>query len=96
MRPDRIIVQEVRGGEAMGFLQALASGHSGMTSWHANEGGEWEALAMMVRQHNAGQAVPPDEMYAFLKQFIDVIVWAAKEDRGYKVPRVWLKGVSQQ
>jgi hypothetical protein len=51
---------------------------------------------MMVRQHDAGQAVPPDEMYAFLKQFIDIIVWAAKEDRGYKVPRVWLKGVSEQ
>ena len=96
MRPDRIIVQEIRGGEAMGFLQALASGHSGMTSWHANEGGEWEALAMMVRQHDAGRAVPPDEMYVFLKQFIDIIVWAAKEDRRYKVPRVWLKGVSEQ
>ena len=38
----------------------------------------------------------PDEMYAFLKQFIDIIVWAAKDDRGYKVPRVWLKGVSEQ
>ena len=30
------------------------------------------------------------------KQFIDIIVWAAKEDCGYKVPRVWLKGVGEQ
>ena len=38
MRPDRIIVGEVRGGEALDMVQSMLSGHSGgMTSIHANQ-----------------------------------------------------------
>lgn len=37
MRPDRIIVGEIRGGEAMELVQALSTGHGGsMTTLHAN------------------------------------------------------------
>jgi len=37
MRPDRIIVGEVRGGEVMDMLQAMNTGHEGsMTTVHAN------------------------------------------------------------
>ncbi len=37
MRPDRIVVGEVRGGEAMDMLQAMNTGHSGsLTTLHAN------------------------------------------------------------
>ncbi len=37
MRPDRIIVGEVRGGEALDMLQAMNTGHDGsLTTLHAN------------------------------------------------------------
>ena len=37
MRPDRIVVGEVRGGEAIDMLQAMNSGHEGsLTTLHAN------------------------------------------------------------
>ena len=37
MRPDRIIVGECRGGEALDMLQAMNTGHDGsLTTGHAN------------------------------------------------------------
>ncbi|NEU30505.1 CpaF family protein [bacterium LRH843] len=39
MRPDRIVVGEVRGGEALDMLQAMNTGHDGsLTTGHANSG----------------------------------------------------------
>ena len=47
LRPDRIIVGEIRGGEAFDFLQALNTGHSGsMSTIHANSAAE--ALSRLV------------------------------------------------
>jgi pilus assembly protein CpaF len=53
MRPDRIIVGEVRGGEALDMLQAMNTGHDGsMTTTHANSPREAvkrvETLALMA------------------------------------------------
>jgi pilus assembly protein CpaF len=53
MRPDRIIVGEVRGAEALDMLQALNSGHDGsMTTVHANSAADAvrriETLALMA------------------------------------------------
>ena len=46
MRPDRIIVGEVRGGEALDMLQAMNTGHEGsLTTVHANNA--YDALSRM-------------------------------------------------
>jgi type IV secretion system protein VirB11 len=89
MRMDWLIMQEVRGPEAFGFIRALASGHSGATSWHAEEGEEFDALELMIRQHEAGRAIP--DVRRYLKTYIDVIVYCAKDETGYHTPRVWFK-----
>jgi pilus assembly protein CpaF len=52
MRPDRIIIGEVRGGEALDLLQAMTSGHGGsMTTNHANTASDalrrLETMALM-------------------------------------------------
>src|SRR4051812_35096776 len=59
MRPDRIVVGEVRGGEALDMLMALNTGHEGsLTTVHANSPDDAlrrvETLALM-----AGGGVPP-------------------------------------
>jgi pilus assembly protein CpaF len=53
MRPDRIVVGECRGGEAIDMLQAMNTGHEGsMTTTHANSPGEavarLETLCLMA------------------------------------------------
>src|SRR5262249_42784778 len=53
MRPDRIIVGEVRGGEALDMISAMSTGHEGsLSTVHAGSGGEAvrrvEALALMA------------------------------------------------
>jgi pilus assembly protein CpaF len=53
MRPDRIVVGEVRGGEALDMLSALTTGHEGsLTTVHASSAGEAlrrvETLALMA------------------------------------------------
>jgi pilus assembly protein CpaF len=58
MRPDRIVVGECRGGEALDMLQAMNTGHDGsLTTTHANSPSEalnrLETLALM-----AGLALP--------------------------------------
>lgn len=52
MRPDRIVIGEVRGGEALDMIQAMTSGHSGsLTTAHANNPvdglSRLETMAMM-------------------------------------------------
>jgi pilus assembly protein CpaF len=55
MRPDRIVVGEVRGGEALDMLQAMNTGHDGsLTTVHANSPRDTVArLEVMVSMANA-------------------------------------------
>ena len=56
MRPERIIVGEVRGEEALDMLQAMNTGHDGsLSTGHANSSGDMlSRLETMVLQGNAG------------------------------------------
>ena len=94
-RPDRIIMQEVRGAEAFGFFRALASGHSGATSWHAEEGHEWDALELMVKQSAAGAAIADEAIRRYLRQYIDCLVYVARDATRFHAPRVWLKAAGE-
>jgi len=74
MRPDRIIVGECRGGEALDMLQAMGTGHSGsMTSIHANSTRDAlsriETLVMFVGSELSSKAIK-DQIVAA----IDIIV----------------------
>ncbi|MFK7989582.1 MAG: ATPase, T2SS/T4P/T4SS family [Sandaracinaceae bacterium] len=74
MRPDRIIVGECRGGEALDMLQAMNTGHEGsMTTTHANSpkeaAGRLETLALM-----SGLDLPSRAIREQISQSIDVII----------------------
>lgn len=74
MRPDRIVLGELRGEEAVSFLRAINTGHPGSISTiHANTPeGALEQLALMVMQ--AGLGLNHDETIIYARTVIDIIV----------------------
>ena len=74
MRPDRIVVGEVRGGEALDMLQAMNTGHDGsMTTGHANTPRDMLArLETMVLM--AGMNLPLNAIRQQVAGAIDLIV----------------------
>lgn len=73
MRPDRIVVGECRGAEALDMLQAMSTGHDGsLTTLHANSPEEAVSrLAMLVR---FGADLPVDVIEENIAHAIDLVV----------------------
>lgn len=74
MRPDRIIVGEVRGAEAVDMLQAMNTGHDGsLTTVHANT--PVDALLRIETMVNmAGFNLPSDYIKKFISSAINVVI----------------------
>jgi type IV secretion system protein VirB11 len=74
MRPDRIVLGELRGSEAVSFLRAINTGHPGSFSTiHANTpASAFEQLALMVMQ--TGLGLSRGETIDYAKGLIDVVV----------------------
>jgi pilus assembly protein CpaF len=82
MRPDRIIVGEVRGAEALDMLQAMNTGHDGsLTTVHANS--PRDALSRIETMITmAGIAFPIKAMRAQMASALHVIVQVSRDEDG--------------
>ena len=78
MRPDRIILGELRGPEAFAFLRAVRSGHPGsMTTIHADSPeAAVEQLVMLVL--HTGTKLSRDDVRHYVEQSIDLFVHLAR------------------
>ena len=96
MRPDRIVLGEVRGQEAMTFLEAINTGHGGsMTTLHA----ETPQLAVQRLAIAALKTEVPmtyRDMIQYIENSIDVIIQAGRNlgDRG--ITEFYLPGQSDK
>jgi type IV secretion system protein VirB11 len=74
MRPDRIILGELRGEEAFAFLRAVNTGHPGsMTTVHADSAeGAVEQVALLVLQ--TGTRLSREDIHYYVKETVDVFV----------------------
>lgn len=84
MRPDRIIVGEVRGAEALDMLQAMNTGHDGsLTTIHANSSRDaisrLETMVLMT-----GMELPSKAIRDQIASAIDVIVSVRRYDDGVR------------
>ena len=82
MRPDRIIVGEVRGGEAFDMLQAMNTGHEGsLTTLHANSPTDaLNRLETMVLM--GGIEIPVSAIRDYIENAIDIVVEVARLSDG--------------
>ncbi len=78
MRPERIIVGEVRGGEALDMLQAMNTGHDGsLSTGHANSPQDMlSRLETMVLQGSAG--LPLEAIRQQIGSAVDIIIHLAR------------------
>lgn len=76
MKPTRILLAELRGGETFDFINVCASGHGGsITSCHAGSPElTFERLALMVLQNRQGRTIPYEIIRRLLYLVVDVIV----------------------
>lgn len=78
LRPDRLVIGEIRGGEALDLLQALNTGHAGsMSTIHANSSRDClsriETCALL-----SGIDIPLSALRAQVASAIDVVVHTAR------------------
>jgi type IV secretion system protein VirB11 len=80
LRPDRIIMGEIRGAEAISWLRAVGTGHPGsVTTVHASSPqGAIEQMAMMSL--SAGTELGRSEIVDYVKATVDVFIQLGQED----------------
>jgi type IV secretion system protein VirB11 len=90
MRPDRIILGELRGEEAFAFLRAVNTGHPGsMTTVHADSAERAiEQIVLLALQ--AGTQLNRDDVRHYVKTTVDVFVQLARIDGERRVAEIVL------
>lgn len=106
MRPDRIIVGEVRGGEAFDMLTAMNTGHDGsMSTGHANSGEDMllRLITMVVVGNNLKEEVAVNLIRSSIdyiihlsrykgKRFLSGIYEIHKDERELKLKPIFIRG----
>jgi type IV secretion system protein VirB11 len=96
MRPDRIILGELRGPEAFTFLRAVNTGHPGsMTTIHADSPSRAvEQLVLLVLQ--SGTHLDRDSIAHYVRSSIDVYVQLGRQGGKRIVSEILLRGDAGQ
>lgn len=82
LRPDRIIVGELRGAEAFSFLRAINTGHPGsIATLHADAPSmAFEQLILMVMQANLG--MDREQVKIYIHSVIDIVIQLKRGEKG--------------
>lgn len=83
MRPDRIVVGECRGAEALDMLQAMSTGHDGsLTTLHANS--PQEAISRLSTMIRYGAELPVEVIEMQIATAIDLVVQTTRYPDGLR------------
>jgi type IV secretion system protein VirB11 len=91
MRPDRILLQELRDGTAFFYLRTVNTGHPGsITTIHADSAVlAFEQLTLLVKESEGGRDLPRSEIGALLHILVDVVVQMRREGGRFRITEVW-------
>ncbi len=98
LRPDRILLAELRGEEAYYFLRNVSSGHPGsITSIHAGSASlAFEQLALLVKESPAGREMALPDIHRLLRAVVDVVVHCGRDGGARRVGEVWWRDAPPQ
>ena len=92
LRPDRIIVGEVRGREILDFLSASSTGHEGsFTSIHANNPRiAFMRMTQLYKQNNV-PSMSDQDILREINKVVDIIIQVGKGAQGRHIQSVYYK-----
>ncbi|MGH6964117.1 MAG: P-type DNA transfer ATPase VirB11 [Phenylobacterium sp.] len=91
MRPDRILLQELRDASAFFYLRNVNTGHPGsITTLHADSAAlAFEQLTLLVKESEGGRDLARDDIRALLRLLVDIVVQVKRTDGKFRVTEVW-------
>jgi type IV secretion system protein VirB11 len=91
MKPDRILLAELRAEEAFDYLRNVNSGHPGsITSVHATSAElAFEQLVLLVKQNPGGRDLARDDIKSLLYLLIDVVIQFGVERHERFIKEIW-------
>ena len=91
MKPDRILLAELRAEEAFDYLRNVNSGHPGsITSVHASSAAlAFEQLVLLVKQSEGGRQLARRDIRSLLRRLIDVVIQCGVEGHQRYIKEIW-------
>ena len=91
MRPDRILLQELRDGTAFYYLRNVNSGHPGsITTVHADSARlAFEQITLLVKESAEGRELARADIRNLLSLTVDVVIQMARRDGRYRIAEVY-------
>ncbi|WP_288936132.1 P-type DNA transfer ATPase VirB11 [uncultured Sphingomonas sp.] len=95
LRPDRILLGEIRGPEALTFLRAVNTGHPGsMTTIHADDPERALDQLAMLALHSGARIDGPD-LRRYIARLVDVVVQLERTPHGRRVTAIRWHGAPE-
>ncbi|MBB6304141.1 P-type DNA transfer ATPase VirB11 [Rhizobium leucaenae] len=93
MRPDRILLQELRDGSAFYYIRNVNSGHPGsITTVHADSAMlAFEQLTLLVKESDGGRDFERDDIRRLLRIAIDIIVQCKRINGQFRVSEIYFE-----
>ncbi|EJF92376.1 P-type DNA transfer ATPase VirB11 [Bartonella taylorii] len=98
MRPDRILLQELRDGTAFYYIRNVNSGHPGsITTVHASTAlAAFEQMTLLVKESEGGGDLDRDDIRGLLISMIDIIIQCKRVEGKFKVTEIYYDPFKQR